>query len=60
MKISQPVVIVADAGGAGASLTQHLVNREVHVVLLDSNPAAAAASFSSKSLASSPRYFFDV
>ena len=43
MKISQPVVIVAGAGGAGAALTQHLVNRDVHVVLLDSNADVAAA-----------------
>lgn len=43
MKISQPVVIVAGAGGAGAALTQHLVKRDVHVVLLDSNAEVAAA-----------------
>jgi len=43
MKISQPVVIVAGAGVAGAALTQHLVKRDVHVVLLDANADAAAA-----------------
>jgi NAD(P)-dependent dehydrogenase (short-subunit alcohol dehydrogenase family) len=43
MKISQPVVIVAGAGAAGAALTQHLAMRDVHVVLLDTNADAAAA-----------------
>ena len=42
MKISQPVVIVAGAGGAGAVLTKYLVKRDVHVVLLDSNADVAA------------------
>jgi len=42
MKISQPVVIVAGAGGAGAVLTQYLVKRDVRVVLLDSKADVAA------------------
>ena len=42
MKISQPVVIVAGAGGAGAVLTQYLVKRDVRVVLLDSKADLAA------------------
>ena len=43
MRISQPVVIVAGAGAAGAALTQHLAMRDVHVVLLDTNADVAAA-----------------
>lgn len=43
MKISQPVVIVAGAGIAGAAITQHLVAHDIRVVLLDSNADAAAA-----------------
>ena len=42
MKNSQPVVVVAGAGIAGAVLTQYLVKRDVQVVLLDSNADAAA------------------
>lgn len=43
MKIAQPVIIVAGAGGAGAVLTQYLVKHDVQVVLLDSNADVAAA-----------------
>lgn len=42
MKISQPVVIVAGAGGAGAVLVQYLAKRDVRVVLLDSQADLAA------------------
>ena len=42
MKISQPVVIVAGAGGAGAVLTKYLAKRDVRVVLLDSQVDLAA------------------
>jgi len=42
MKISQPVVIVAGAGSAGAVLTKYLAKRDVRVVLLDSQVDLAA------------------
>ena len=42
IKILQPVVIVAGAGGAGAVLTQYLAKRDVRVVLLDSKADVAA------------------